>query len=324
MILMLLLLWVVHAPPSYPYHPQPLTIFRRNIRGLSLSRFRTGMRQLVQHIYRVYSDNQQIQVGGSILDVWFGNHTRLRFNLHLNAPLAVNNQFLICVADPSIPYIFRPIYIFMDAASDPNSLTFCGCIRTEYLHFAIDYQLVVYNHRTLYAKNSFMIYGSNLYVRNSSVINGGSLYTRSSSMIITDETDGDQGSCWSFESSLVGSQAKVPGSYLLQGNSINSLNGLYRLTLRIDCRLALRKKSNHQEIWVSKHDYHPSAGCYAIQQQDGNLVIKDSYGNVFWAAGVYCKPQPDCIVLSSVVVRGEGNVFIYNLETRQIWWQALS
>ena len=95
----------------------------------------------------------------------------------------------------------------------------------------------------------------------------------------------------------------LPGQILAKGKSLESNNGLYRLSMQLDGNLVLYDRRSGQALWASNTANVAIQTC--IMQTDGNLVLYRYDGKAAWASGTHGKPN------STLIVQNDGNVVIY-------------
>ena len=90
--------------------------------------------------------------------------------------------------------------------------------------------------------------------------------------------------------------------------SIDSNNGLYRLTMQNDCNLVLYAPN---AIWSSK-TYNGSNNCAALMQDDGNFVIYNG-SRAIWASNTWGHPG------AYLELQDDRNLVIYDANRHALW-----
>jgi hypothetical protein len=97
------------------------------------------------------------------------------------------------------------------------------------------------------------------------------------------------------------------GASLALGNSLTSLNGLFRLTLRNNGDLVLRRVSPPRPLWRTRTANR--GVLIATMQGGGNFVLEPG----IWQASTGGNPG------AQLFVQDDGNVVIYNARGGFLW-----
>lgn len=101
----------------------------------------------------------------------------------------------------------------------------------------------------------------------------------------------------------------LSGQGLLPGDSIDSADSEYKLTLRSDGNL-VQYGPNNQPIWAS--NTFSDDIWDAVMQPDGNLVVYDVFGRSSWASDTSGNT-------GAYLVVEDGGFVIYNAQNQSIW-----
>jgi subtilase family serine protease len=102
-----------------------------------------------------------------------------------------------------------------------------------------------------------------------------------------------------------------PGEILHSGNSVNSCDGRFTLTMQTsDGNLVLSWKG-HGSLWSSKTAGNPLA--YAVMQDDGNFVVYSKAKKALWNSKTAKNPG------SYFELQNDGNLVVYNPDRIALW-----
>ena len=103
----------------------------------------------------------------------------------------------------------------------------------------------------------------------------------------------------------------IPGASLLAGQSLNSVNGTYKLTYQTDGNLVVYKDGT--ALWASNTSGKaPGRVCMQI---DGNLVMYGQDGSPQWATATNSAAN----AYGELVMQTDGNLVIYNPNGAAVW-----
>jgi hypothetical protein len=111
-------------------------------------------------------------------------------------------------------------------------------------------------------------------------------------------------------SGCVNGQAVMePGQGLIEGESVTSCDGRFRLTMQYDGNLVLYQGG--QALWAS--NTYLSQGYASVMQNDGNFVLYDVNQRALFATNTYGQSG------NHLAVQNDGNVVVYNTSGHAVW-----
>lgn len=100
------------------------------------------------------------------------------------------------------------------------------------------------------------------------------------------------------------------GGYLSKGQTVNSCDGRFSLTMQTDGNLVLYQ-TGAGALWSTQTN--GTSGQFAIMQNDGNLVLYSPYWYPLWNSFTWGNPG------SYLAVQNDGNLVVYNPAGRWLW-----
>merc|ERR1712232_12657 len=108
------------------------------------------------------------------------------------------------------------------------------------------------------------------------------------------------------------------GASLTQGNSLQSTNQAYFITMQGDGNLVLYVSTDHRPhnaVWSSKSNGKGTAPYKLIMQDDGNLVVYDTYSTAIWASNTNKKGTKP----HRCIIQNDRNFVIYDGNNTATW-----